>query len=70
LQPRPRKLQPQVVLFWQHWNWSSGQLGQSPELHVQVPLSQTRLFVQTCPHEPQSLLLVDSLTHELPPHSV
>jgi hypothetical protein len=37
-------------------------LGHEFELQVQLPLWQTRLLVQACPHEPQLLLLVCSLT--------
>jgi hypothetical protein len=54
------------VLFLQHLVERPEQLGQSDELHVQVPLSQTRLFVQAWPHEPQLLLSVCSLTQALP----
>ena len=69
MQPRPRKEQPQVVLFLQHLLLSSGQPGQLPELQVQVPVVQTRLFVHACPHEPQLALSVCSLTH-VAPHPV
>jgi hypothetical protein len=47
----------------QHGDSSTGQLGQSLELHVQLPLSQTRLLVQACAHEPQLFLSVCSFTH-------
>jgi hypothetical protein len=51
------------VLFEQHFVWRSPQLGHELELHVHVPLSHTRLFVQTWPHEPQLLLSLCRLTH-------
>jgi hypothetical protein len=51
------------VLFLQHLLFSGGQLGHDDELHWQLPLVHTRLFVHACPHEPQLLLLFDSLTH-------
>jgi hypothetical protein len=55
--------QPQVVLFTQHLVWSPWQAGHDEELHWQLPLSHTRLFVHTCPQEPQLLLSVCSATH-------
>ncbi len=51
------------MLFLQHVLLRGGQLGHDEELHWQLPPVQTRLFVHACPHEPQLLLLVDSLTH-------
>jgi hypothetical protein len=57
------------VLFLQHLLLSRGQPGQLFELHWQVPLVQTRLFVQACPQEPQLLLSVCSFTH-VAPHPV
>jgi hypothetical protein len=51
------------VLLLQHFVLSTGQLGHDDELHWQLPLEHTRLFVQACPHEPQLLLLFDSFTH-------
>jgi hypothetical protein len=51
------------VLFLQHFELSAGQLGHDEELHWQLPPEHTRLFVHACPHEPQLLLFVDSLTH-------
>jgi hypothetical protein len=66
LQSKPRNAQPHDVLLLQHFVDRPEQLGQSPELHVQLPLSQTRLFVQTFPHEPQLLLSVCSFTHVAP----
>ena len=59
----PRKAQPQVVLFLQHLLWRPPQPGHDEELHEQLPLWQVRLFVQTCPHEPQLLLSLCSATH-------
>lgn len=51
------------MLLLQHLFSSSGQPGHDPELHWQLPLVHTRLFVHACPHEPQLLLLFDSFTH-------
>jgi hypothetical protein len=60
---RPRRAQPHVVLFLQHLVGDSPlQLGQFDEMHVQLPLWHVRLFVHTCPHEPQLLLSVCSAT--------
>ena len=59
----PRRAQPQVVLFLQHLVSRIWQLGHDEELHWQLPLSHTRLFVQACPQEPQLLLSVCSATH-------
>ena len=60
---RPRKAQPQVVLFLQHLFCRFPQAGHEEELHEQLPLWQVRLFVQTWPHEPQLLLSLCSATH-------
>jgi hypothetical protein len=57
------KLQPQVVLFLQHGNSSSGQPGQLPELQLHAPLEHTRWLAQTLVHEPQWLVSLDSFTH-------
>jgi len=62
-QMSPRRAQPHVVLFLQHLLCKSWQFGHDEELHVQLPLSQVRLLVHTCPHEPQLLLSVCSATH-------
>ena len=62
-QARCRSAHPHDVLLLQHGKLRAGQLGHDDELHWQLPLSHTRLFVHACPHEPQLLLLVDSLTH-------
>ena len=51
------------MLLLQHGPESRPQLlGQSFELQVHAELWQTREFVQTCPHEPQLLLSLVSLT--------
>jgi hypothetical protein len=44
-QARPSSAHPHVVLFLQHLLLSGGQLGHDDELHWQVPLVHTRLFV-------------------------
>jgi hypothetical protein len=61
-QMSPRKAQPQVVLLMQHLISSDWQPGHDDELHWQLPLSHTRLFVHACPQEPQLLLSVCSAT--------
>jgi hypothetical protein len=57
------------VLFLQHFVDRPEQLGQSPELQVQVPLSQAKEFVHAFPHAPQLPLSLCSLTH-VAPHAV
>lgn len=58
------KLHPHVVLFLQHGNSRSGQLGQLDELQTHALLEQTRGLVHTCPHDPQLFLSFVSLTHD------
>jgi hypothetical protein len=63
MQANPSGAHPHVVLFTQHLLLAVGQLGHEAELHVQLPFSQTRWFMQTLPHAPQLELSCCSFTH-------